>query len=288
LVCPMAEQYSDGALMKTGTPLGMPGSRADSRNAEGFMDRGTFNSLAMGNVMQAAARNIKKEMRDEQADYLRALELENSRGVDIRNLKINDDDAEDELAKLHETRLQQLKEASEKRQVMKVKGHGQYEIIAQDDFLDAVTQSDHVIVHFYHDEFERCKIIDKHLKALCPRYFDTRFVRLSAPDSPFFVKKLNVQMLPCIVFFHKGVAYDRIVGFEEFGGKDDFKTSVLEERLQNAGAIKPRDLGGGSDDDADDNEDERREMANRARSSVRAGGRRGKVDSDDEDSDFSD
>ena len=270
-----------------GTPLGMPGSRADSRNAEGFMDRGTFNSLAMGNVMQAAARNLKKEMKGEMEEAMEGMKAKMN--VDVRNLGEPGDDDDADLAKLHEMRLQQMKEAAEKRAAMKTKGHGQYELIEQDDFLDAVTQSDHVVVHFFHGEFERCKIIDKHVRVLAPRYFDTRFVRISAPDAPFFVKKLNVQMLPCLVFFHKGVAYDRIVGFEEFGGKDDFKTSVLEDRLQSAGAVKPRDLGGGSDGEEDDDMDERRELANRARSAVYRGGqRRGQLDEDDESSDFSD
>ena len=44
-------------------------------------------------------------------------------------------------------------------------------------------------------------------------------------------------MLPTIVCFHDGVAKDRIVGFEELGGKDDFKTIVLARRLVKSGVI---------------------------------------------------
>lgn len=33
-----------------------------------------------------------------------------------------------------------------------------------------------------------------------------------AQDAPFFVTKLNVKVLPCLVFFCDGKAYDRIVG----------------------------------------------------------------------------
>ena len=49
--------------------------------------------------------------------------------------------------------------------------------------------------------------------------------------------KLNVKVLPCIIFFRNGVAYDRIVGFEELGAKDDFPTSRLENMLLTAGII---------------------------------------------------
>ncbi len=34
-----------------------------------------------------------------------------------------------------------------------------------------------------------------------------------------------------------GVVVDRIVGFEELGGVDDFKTAALEKRLEKCGVI---------------------------------------------------
>ena len=59
-----------------------------------------------------------------------------------------------------------------------------------------------------------------------------------APDSPFFVEKLKVRMLPCVVFFLDGVAVDRVVGFDELGAKDDFKTEALEAKLLGAGVVE--------------------------------------------------
>ena len=38
--------------------------------------------------------------------------------------------------------------------------------------------------HFFHRDFERCKILDKHLAILARKYFDTRFIKLSAPVRP--------------------------------------------------------------------------------------------------------
>lgn len=49
---------------------------------------------------------------------------------------------------------------------------------------------------------------------------------LAMQDSPFFTDKLNVRILPCVIFFVNGVAVERVVGFDDFGKKDDFSTAV--------------------------------------------------------------
>ena len=48
-----------------------------------------------------------------------------------------------------------------------------------------------------------------------------------AQAAPFFVEKLQVRTLPCIVAFVGGIAVDRVVGFAELGGKDDFPTAKV-------------------------------------------------------------
>ena len=85
--------------------------------------------------------------------------------------------------------------------------------------------------------------------------------------------KLGVQVLPCVVMFLEGKAYDRIVGFEEFGARDDFNTALLDQRLLESGAVQPRQRG---EDDSEDDDD-----AQRTRLRARLG-----VGAEDEDSDF--
>lgn len=46
-------------------------------------------------------------------------------------------------------------------------------------------------------------------------------------DCPFFVDKLKIRTLPCVVLFVGGVAVDRVVGFEPLGGADDFPTAAV-------------------------------------------------------------
>ena len=99
---------------------------------------------------------------------------------------------------------------------------GEYIDIKEDEFLSSVTQNKFSIVHFYHKDFERCKIIDKHLALIAYQHPECSFFKLDAEKSPFFITKLAVRMLPTVVCFVDGVAKDRVVGFEELGGKDDF------------------------------------------------------------------
>ena len=105
--------------------------------------------------------------------------------------------------------------------------YGEYQDIVEDEFLPYVTKADSSVCHFYHNDFERCKIIDKHLQILAPKHKECKFLKLNAEKSPFFVNKLQVKVLPTICLFKKGVLVDKIVGFEDLGGKDDFKTIDL-------------------------------------------------------------
>ncbi|KAL6566231.1 Thioredoxin domain-containing protein plp3b [Orobanche gracilis] len=142
-----------------------------------------------------------------------------------------------ELEKLHADRIASLKKEAEKRKKLKKQGHGEYREITEADFLSEVTSSENVICHFYHREFYRCKIMDKHLKSLAPRHLKTKFMKVDAENATFFVSKLAIKTLPCVILFRKGVATDRVVGFQDLGAKDDFTTRTLENLLLKKGII---------------------------------------------------
>ena len=44
-------------------------------------------------------------------------------------------------------------------------------------------------------------------------------------------------MLPTIILFENGIAIDRVVGFDELGGTDDFPTLALTRRLVKGGVL---------------------------------------------------
>lgn len=205
--------------------------------------KSTLSTLAMGNVMAAAARNLQKEMVGQQK-----AQASSSANDEIDFDELMDDP---ELEKLHAERIASLKKEAEKRQEQKKQGHGEYREVTEGDFLGEVTGSELVICHFYHREFYRCKIMDKHLKGLAPKYLDTKFIRLDAENAPFFISKLAIKTLPCVILFRKGIAGDRLVGFEDLGGKDDFPTKRLENLLIKKGLIKEK----GKDEDEEDYSD---------------------------------
>lgn len=47
-------------------------------------------------------------------------------------------------------------------------------------------------------------------------------------------------MLPTIILFENGVAIDRIIGFEELGGQDDFPTMNMVRRMVKGGVLIPK------------------------------------------------
>ncbi|KAG8478229.1 hypothetical protein CXB51_028174 [Gossypium anomalum] len=207
--------------------------------------KSTLSNLAFGNVMAAAALDYKKEMlAQEKAQSSTSLNLE----VDLDELM---DDPE--LEKLHADRIAALKKEAEKREALKRQGHGEYREISEGDFLGEVTGSEKVVCHFCHKEFYRCKIMDKHLKALASKHLDTKFIKLDAENAPFFVTKLAVKTLPCVIIFRKGIAVDRLVGFQDLGGKDDFVTRTLEVVLIKKGIVSEKK---NDEDDEDDVYDE--------------------------------
>jgi thioredoxin-like negative regulator of GroEL len=83
----------------------------------------------------------------------------------------------------------------------------------ESEFLPYVTGSKYVVCHFYHNDFERCKIVDHHLRQIAKQHPEAKFIYLNAEKAPFFVDRLAVKVLPTIVTFIDGIANDRIVGF---------------------------------------------------------------------------
>ncbi|CAN6680388.1 unnamed protein product [Malus baccata var. baccata] len=158
--------------------------------------KSTLQNLAFGNVMAAAARNYQKEL----------LSNEKAAATSSSNQEVDLDELMDdpELEKLHADRINALKKEAEKREALKRKGHGEYRDITEGDFLGEVTGTEKVICHFYHREFYRCKIMDKHLKTLASKHVDSKFIKLDAENAPFFVTKLGIKTLPCVILFRSG------------------------------------------------------------------------------------
>lgn len=73
--------------------------------------------------------------------------------------------------------------------------------VQEGDFLEVVTSEPRVVCHFFHRDFERCKILDRHLSVLSRKFFDTRFIKLSAPVRSESSGPSGNAAWPCLVNF---------------------------------------------------------------------------------------
>eukprot|EP00934_Nitzschia_sp_Nitz4_P008868 Nitzschia sp. Nitz4//scaffold20_size174350//121287//122292//NITZ4_002117-RA/size174350-snap-gene-0.249-mRNA-1//-1//CDS//3329541854//8858//frame0 len=159
-----------------------------------------------------------------------------------------DDDFDDDpaLAAFRQRRLAELQKQVQQKSEHQAKGHGEVRTISQDEFLPECTSSKYVVVHFFHDEFERCKILDHHLKRIAPLHLGCKFVRISAEKAPFFVGKLAIKTLPTLLVFHDGKTVDRMTGFDALmeevndskKNPDEFPTSLLGRWLEKTGVLE--------------------------------------------------
>jgi thiol-disulfide isomerase/thioredoxin len=166
---------------------------------------------------------------------------------------LNNDNDDDELEAIRQRRLNQLREMQAKTAQQRALGHGEVRTITQDEFLPECTgSSEWVAVHFFHSEFERCKIMDHHLKLIASRYLSCKFLRLDAEKAPFFVQKLKIKTLPTLIVFREGKAVDRLMGFEGLAADpkepDKWQTKRLEWWISKTGAIEYK-VGEGDEDE---------------------------------------
>ncbi|XP_014223981.1 thioredoxin domain-containing protein 9 [Trichogramma pretiosum] len=144
----------------------------------------------------------------------------------------------DDIEQLREQRLKEMKKLHEQKQIWLSMGHGEYQELKEEkEFFDACKASKKVVCHFYKNDSERCKIVDMHLKILCRKHLETRFVKLDVEKSPFLTERLRIKVIPTIALVVDSKTKDYIVGFTDLGNCDDFSTEVLEWRIAQASAI---------------------------------------------------
>jgi hypothetical protein len=98
-------------------------------------------------------------------------------------------------------------------------------------------------------------------------------LQIDAEKSPYLTEKLKIWMLPTLALIKNEKVVDYVVGLDDMGGRDDFKTEVLAGRLAAAGVISLQ-------------QQDKVAMSAGAQRSVRKGEYVTAKGSDDEDSDF--
>ena len=157
---------------------------------------------------------------------------------------LDEEDDNEELAAIRQARIAQLKQQQSQHATHLSLGHGSLRTIAESEFLSECTgSSKYVIVHFFNDEFERCKIMDFHLKIVAEQHVEAKFLRMDASKAPFFVAKFRVRTLPSLFVYEDGKEIGRLTGFDGLAtthakNPDEWHTGRLQEWLSEVGAIK--------------------------------------------------
>jgi len=157
----------------------------------------------------------------------------------FRELERDDDN---DIAAIREQRMEQIRREVAELERMRHAEHGAYtEMDKEKEVMDLTLKTRLVVLHFFHSEFRRCAIMDKHLQEMASRHFETKFIKINVEKAPFLVDRLKVQVLPCVLSFVDGANVDRVVGFEDLGNTDSFTTAALELRLASTGVIEKRE-----------------------------------------------
>lgn len=64
-------------------------------------------------------------------------------------------------------------------------------------------------------------------------------LQIDAEKSPYLTEKLKIWMLPTLALIKNEKVVDYVVGLDDLGGRDDFTTEVLANRLAAASVIQP-------------------------------------------------
>ncbi|CAJ1028194.1 Phosducin/Thioredoxin, putative [Leishmania lindenbergi] len=194
-------------------------------------------SRDMNDVIPTHRRPVEEAVRDNGVPAYDPAAEKHAEKVERGNAADAEDDDEDaELMELRRMRLQHMRTNQEKQAEWRSKQHGEYREISQDDFFNIVVRekggSERVCVHFYHKDFETCKVMDRYLSELSRTLLPVKFVKIDAERSPFLVERLHVTTLPHCVIFLNDVCIDRIVGFEGCATEDGaLDANLLRERI---------------------------------------------------------
>ncbi|KAF4707862.1 Thioredoxin domain-containing protein 9 [Perkinsus olseni] len=139
---------------------------------------------------------------------------------------------EDDIEEIRRKRLEEMQEDYKASLELRSKGHGEYtELHSEREFFEA---------SIFRPTTWRCQIVDKHLTVLAEKYIGTRFVKINAEKSPFLCDRFRIMMLPTMMLVKDGKTEHSIIGFDEFGGGDDFDTDAIEEVLATWQIVKRR------------------------------------------------
>ena len=103
-------------------------------------------------------------------------------------------------------------------------------------FLPEVTTTQGVVAHFYHQEFERCRIMDKHLMRAGEEVFRYKVYQDIGTGRAVLCDQVASEGIAVFDFFQRRRRVRSLgLGSRNSGVRDDYPTAKLERILLNSG-----------------------------------------------------
>ncbi|MCJ1406520.1 hypothetical protein MMC19_000586 [Ptychographa xylographoides] len=177
------------------------------------------------------------------ASTLDAYTVKTSRSNEAEDASDSDTDSlfaslsDDPVFEAHRAaRLQSLSTALNQHKTLLSSNHGKVTTMTDEkEVMEIVAATPHTLLHFYHPDFARCAVMDRHLERLAPVHVEVRFLRIQAGNAAWLCARLKIRVLPCLIGWVDGVERCRIVGFEGIG--DGARTEDMEETLVRGGVL---------------------------------------------------
>lgn len=145
---------------------------------------------------------------------------------------------DDDLDAIRERRLAQMKKAAEDRAVWRRNGHGTLNTIAEKDFFNRAKETKRMLVILHRPGSSRyASELLEHMTKLAQHHLETFFASLDANKAPFLCDRLNIRIIPSVIFVKDGEIDKVLMGLDHLSPTGKFTTISLEKTLFDMGVI---------------------------------------------------
>ena len=162
------------------------------------MDTPLLNEIAFDLVKDKVIEDQMKEykMTEEQQEKITKNDVKksnNGNDEEEDDEEFGEIDSEEEriMNKQINQRLEQQEKKIEAEKARLARKYGEIIDIVETEFLDTMIKNEKVVCHFYHDQFERCKIMDKHFREMANLHPETLFVKIN--DNCFSCFSIEIE-----------------------------------------------------------------------------------------------
>lgn len=171
--------------------------------------------------------NVEKALESALVDAAKTLEKEVDTEIERLN-SLQDDD----LEAIRRRRLAQLQKAAEERAVWRRNGHGTMHTLTEKDFFARAKGTSRMVVVFFQPGTSRYSSdLNEHIAKLAEHHLETFFANIDANKAPFLCQRLQIRVLPSLLFVKDGEIDRVLMGLDELSKTGKFTTESIEKRL---------------------------------------------------------